>query len=214
MALLKVVPGDIVAIPCKKNDNIGFVLSRVIRYDVVLWIEVFSDFFTDFSVGQTEVLEQDFSTSNRLFNPIYASFDFNKYFGKIKWPILAHSPNYNPEVDSKYSNIEFEDVSYEELGLYLKGGELVYEKNGIRRNLEDRTIYSNPQLVTRINLYMSGYLKKGTVWNYKLTRAITKAEGKDWWRDQIEYCTVLVDIVAQKFKDARKNMKKTASKRT
>jgi hypothetical protein len=213
MALLKVIPGDIVAIPCKKGEEFGFVISRVIRDDVILWIEVFTNFFTDFQMTFEDILLQDFSIQNRLFNPIYASFDFNRFSGKIKWPILAHYPDYDPEMHSMMSCIEFQDTSYSEIGLYMKGGKPFYEPACTRRNLEDRTIFSNTQLIARICLYLSGYLKQGTIWNHVLVKRLLEKEGNDWWKNQIIYCASFVDIVAQKFKDARKSMKQTANKR-
>lgn len=79
MALLKVAEGDIVAIPAVKDAKWGFVLSRVVLDNrVITIIEVFSDFHTDFGITEAQVRVQDFSIENRLFSPVYASFDFNK----------------------------------------------------------------------------------------------------------------------------------------
>lgn len=213
MALLSVIPGDIVPIPCLKGGDMGFVLSRVIRKDVTKWIEVFAEFYQDVAMSEDEVLAQDFSISNRLFNPVYASFDFNKFFGKIKWPILAHYPDYDPELHSKHSEIEFRDTTYDELGMYLKGRKVYYDPPHIRRNLEDRTIYSNPQLIHRVNLYVSGCLKKGTIWNFLLERKLLKKKGIEWWEEQIDQGVIIADTVGQKFKDARKKLKSSSSRK-
>ena len=43
MALLKTVPGDIVAIPARKDGLQGFVLSRVIQETKMPTIEVFEN---------------------------------------------------------------------------------------------------------------------------------------------------------------------------
>jgi hypothetical protein len=210
MALLKVSPGDIVGVPAAKDGVWGFVLSRVIREDKVLWIEVFSSFLTNFSISETGVLAQDLSGDNRLFNPIYASFDFNRHFGKIKWPILARAPAYTPG-QSKISQIEFEGISYFETGLYLKGGKEYREPPGVRRNLEDRTTYSNPQLVHRINLHLSGYVRKGEPWNARLERPLIEREGMYWWSEGEESCKIAADEVASRFLEARKKVERRRS---
>src|SRR5262245_10289790 len=112
MALLKVQPGDVIGVPAAKNGEWGFVMARVIRDDVVTLIEVFSDFYTNFAISEKEVLQKNFCINNRLFNPVNASFDFNRYFGKIKWPVLAKTPGFDPE-QSKISEIEFEGTLYD-----------------------------------------------------------------------------------------------------
>ncbi|VWC77159.1 hypothetical protein BLA18110_02462 [Burkholderia lata] len=205
MALLKVVPGDVVAIPSEMNGEWGFVLSRVIFVGATKWIEVFDDFSVDFEGVSASVKSINFSRKSRLFNPILASFDFGKYFCAVKWPILSSDPLYTPD-QSYFSEIEFEGTSYEELGIYYKGGEKFTEKHGVRRNLEDMTIFSNPQLVRRVNLYLSGYVKKGVPWNSRLVKSIVDKEGMDWWVGGINECNDKADAVALRFKE--KNIKK------
>lgn len=212
MALLKVNAGDVVAIPAVKGGQYGFVLSRVIVPINTRTIEVFSDFLTNFDITEEEVRSQDFSIDNRLFNPVYASFDFSKHFGKVKWPILLSDPTYDRE-QSKYSEIEFEDASeYQEFGRYYRGGDEYHEPPGVRRNLESKTIYSNPQLMHRVNLHLAGYLKKGEPLNPLRTRAAIEQNGMDWWVDGINACNDIADAIATKLKDAQQARKKSSAK--
>lgn len=200
MSLLKVNPGDVIAIPAEKDAVWGFVLGRVIISGVVNWIEVFSEFSSNFNIDENEIAGRDFSEPARLFCPVYAALDFGKYFGKVKWPIVFSTPSYDPE-QSGFSDIEFEGESYEELGIFHKGRVEQVEKKGVRRNLEDRTIYSNPQLVWRINLYLSGYCKKGTPWNSRVVKSMIDEKGMDWWVGGIKSCNEKADAVATRFKE-------------
>ncbi|MCA8293734.1 hypothetical protein LGN19_08030 [Burkholderia sp. AU30198] len=207
MALLKVKPGDVVAIPSEMNGEWGFVLSRAIVVGVTNWIEVFDDFSVDFDITTEDVRSRISSEKSRLFNPILASFDFGKYFGLVKWPVLLADPDYAPS-HSDFSEIEFEGASYEELGIYYKGDERFSEQSGVRRNLEDMTIYSNPQLVRRINLHLSGYVDKGVPWNSRLVKSIIDKEGMKWWVDGINACNDKADAVALRFKGQRSNKRR------
>lgn len=207
MALLKVAAGDVVAIPATKAGELGFVLSRVIVPASTLTIEVFRDFHTTFAITESEIRACDFSASNRLFNPVYAAFDFGKHFGAVKWPILLKDSKFDKE-SSGYCDIEFEDASeYEELGRYYRGDEECHEPPGVRRNLESRTIYSNPQLVHRINLHLAGYLKVGEPLNPERTRRAIQANGKDWWVNGINVCNGLSDLIAKRLIDSRRHKK-------
>ncbi|EMD9437017.1 hypothetical protein LGN20_00975 [Burkholderia cepacia] len=207
MALLKVTAGDIVAIPCERNGEWGFVCSRVILVRATKWIEVFDEFSVDFEAAPGRAKQDGFPENSRLFNPILASFDFGKNFCTVKWPILSSDPLYTPELSS-FSEIEFEGPSYEELGIYYKGGEKFAEKQGVRRNIEDMTIFSNPQLVRRIGLYLSGYIKKGTSWNSRLVKSIIDKEGMDWWVSGINACNDKADAIARLFKESRAKKKR------
>ena len=208
MALLKVQPGDVVAVPARKDAEEGFVLCRVINEKNVLTIEIFAGFFTDFSITEDEVKAQDLSILNRLHSPVHASFDFTTYSGKIKWPILLSNPDYDPE-ESKYSEIEFQDCSeYAPRGLYFKSGEIRWEPDGVRRNLEDRTIWSNPQLIQRTNLYLSGILKHGEPFNVQKEQQLIQQYGMDWLVNETNACVDLADRVATKFKESKKASKK------
>ncbi|MBN3839776.1 hypothetical protein [Burkholderia sp. Ac-20349] len=200
MALLMVAPGDVVAIPAEMSGEWGFVLSRVIFVGATKWIEVFDDFSVDFKNASERAESIIFSEKKRLFNPIFASFDFRKYFCMVKWPILSSDPLYTPD-QSGFSEIEFEGPSYEELGIYYKGGEEFAEKSGVRRNLDDMTIFSNPQLVRRVNLYLSGYVKKGEPWNSRLVKSIIDKKGREWWVSGIGECNDRADAVALRLKD-------------
>ena len=202
MALLKVTAGDIVAIPCERNGEWGFVCSRVILVGATKWVEVFDEFSVDIEAAPGSAKSERFSEDYRLFNPILASFDFGKNFCAVKWPILSSDPLYTPD-QSNFSEIEFEGPSYDELGIYYKGGEKFTEKQGIRRNLGDMTIFSNPQLVRCIGLYLSGYIKKGTPWNSRLVKSIIDKEGMDWWVSGINSCNDKADAVALLFKESR-----------
>lgn len=200
MALLKVTAGDIVAIPSERGGKWGFVYSRVIFVGATKWIEVFDEFSVDFEVASENLRSGRFAKKTRLFNPILASFDFGKHFCAVKWPILSSDPLYTSD-QSNFSEIEFEGPSYEELGIYYKGGEKFTEKQGVRRDLDDMTIFSNPQLVRRINLYLSGYIEKGTPWNSRLVKSIIDKEGMDWWVGGINACNDKADAVALLFKE-------------
>ncbi|HIH2744418.1 hypothetical protein L3V59_25740 [Burkholderia aenigmatica] len=199
MALLRVTPGDVVAIPSEMNGEWGFVLSRVIFVGATKWIEVFDDFIVDFKSLSEAAKSINSRKKNRLFNPVLASFDFGKYFCMIKWPILSSDPLYTSD-KSGFSEIEFEGPSYEELGIYYKGGEKFTEELGVRRNLDDMTIFSNPQLVRRVNLYLSGCVKKGEPWNSRLVKSIIDKEGERWWVDGIKECGDKADAVALRLK--------------
>jgi hypothetical protein len=203
VSLLKVNPGDIIGIPAEKDAVWGFVLGRIIMTGVVTWIEVFSEFSTNFQIDEKEIEQRDFSSRARLFDPVYVALDFGKYFGKVKWPILGVTPSYTPE-QSNFSDIEFEGDSYQELGIYYKELAEHTEVGGLRRNLEDRTIYSNPQLVRRINLYLSGYFEKGTPWNSRVIKSVIDKEGMDWWVAGINSCNDKADAVALEFKERGK----------
>lgn len=196
--LLKVCPGDIIGVPAEKGTRWGFVLARVIRNKPSVWVEVFDKFHHNFHITQEEIKKNNFSKDARLFQPIYAALDFGKYFGKVKWPILATDPIYQPD-KSDMSSIEFEGDSYLETGVYSRGGVEHSEEGGLRRDLEDTTIYSNPQLVRRVNLYLSGYMKKGAPWNARQKQAIIEKEGIEWWVDGINACNAHADAVSLKF---------------
>lgn len=207
MALLKVTPGDVVAIPGEVNGEWGFVYSRVIFVGATKWIEVFDDFNVDFAAVLEGGRAEKFEKKSRLFNPIMASFDFGKNFCSVKWPILSSDPLYVSD-KSGFSKIEFEGPSYQELGIYYKGGEKFTEKPGVRRDLDDMTIFSNPQLVRRINLYLSGYLEKGVAWNSRLVKSIIEKEGMDWWIGGINACNDKADAIALAFKEWRAKRKR------
>lgn len=200
VSMLKTNPGDIIAVPAEKDGVWGFVLARVILSGVVNWIEVFDDFGANFDISREEIAKRDFSVRARLFGPIYAALDFGRYFGKVKWPVLDSDSSYSPEL-SNFSDIEFEGESYAELGIYRKGRVELQEDGGVRRNLEDRTIYSNPQLVRRVNLYLSGYFHKGAPWNSRVVKSVIDKQGMGWWVDGINACNDKADAVALKFKE-------------
>lgn len=203
MALLNVNPGDVLGVPARSGGAWGFVLARIIRSDPSPWLEVFGDFSRDFSITEEEVLNRDFSISNRLFNPVYVALDFNRHFGEVKWPILARNPGYSPG-QSAAEEIEFEEVSYWKTGVYYRNGIRCQELPGHRRDLEDATIYSNPQLVWRINLYLSGYFAKGAAWNSRLKKSVIEKEGVDWWVGGINACNANMDTIALEFKKVRR----------
>ncbi|WP_155629167.1 hypothetical protein [Burkholderia cepacia] len=207
MALLKVKPGDVVAIPSEMNGEWGFVYSRVIFVGATKWIEVFDEFNVDFEVVLDGAKSEKLGKKSRLFNPIMASFDFGKDFCSVKWPVLSSDHLYASD-QSNFSEIEFEGPSYQELGVYYKGGDKFIEKKGVRRNLDDMTIFSNPQLVRRINLYLSGYIKKGTAWNSRLVKSIIEKEGMDWWVGGINACNDKADAVTLVFNEWRTKKKR------
>ena len=205
MALLKIQPGDVVAIPAMKDGEEGFVLSRVIDSYT---IEIFAGFFTDFSITEDEVKAQDLSILNRLHPPVHASFDFTKYSGKVKWPILLSDSDYDRE-KSKYSEIEFGGrAEYIDQGIYFKGGKMLWEPDGVRRNLENRTIWSNPQLIQRTNLYLNGILKPGEPFNVQAEQRLIKQYGMDWLINETNACVDLADRIGTKFKESKKASKK------
>jgi hypothetical protein len=207
MALLLVDAGDVIAIPAAKAGKLGFVLARVIIPIRTRTIEVFREFRTDFAISEEEVRAQDFSVASRLFNPVYASLDFGKPFGVVKWPILLKNPHYDKEM-SNFSDIEFEDATeYEEFGRYYKGGEECYEPQGVRRDLESRTIYSNPQLVHRIKLHLAGYLNVGEPLNSDRTRKAIQENGEEWWITGISACRDLSDEVTKRLIEAQRRRK-------
>lgn len=124
----------------------------------------------------------------------------------MKWPVLLHDPNYDKE-QSKCSEIEFEYSSeYQEFGRYAKGGKECTEPPGVRRNLQDKTIYSNPQLMHRISLHLNGYLKRGEPMNALRERAAIEQNGMDWWVDGVNACNDIADAIATKFKEAQKKL--------
>lgn len=207
MGLLKVKPGDIVAIPCEMSGEWGLVYSRVIFVGVTKWIEVFDEFNVDFDAVLEGAKSEKFGKKYRLFNPTMASFDFGRNFCSVKWPMLSSDPLYASN-QSNFSEIEFEGPSYQELGIYYKGGEKFVEKQGVRRNLDDMTIFSNPQLVRRINLYLSGYIEKGAPWNSRLVKSIIEKEGMDWWVGGINACNDKADVVALAFNEWRTKKKR------
>lgn len=208
MALLKTVPGDIVAIPALKDGRQGFVLSRVIERTQVRTIEVFEGFYTNVAMTADEIRALELSVDKRLFAPVYAAFDFHRFYGKVKWPILCQDPEYNPEIQSHLSEIEFETERYAEVGEYMRDGQAHYEPKGVRRNLNDRTIYSNTQLMVRINLFMEGYFPRGTALNVMSARRFLADRGEDWYDAELDACITLADSVATQLKDAQRALKK------
>ena len=210
MALLKKSLGDIIGVPAMQGEELGFVLMRIIRTKhPVTWSEVFKGFYTNFSITAEEVLACDFSKENILFGPVHTSLDFNKYFGKTKWPILAHDTS--AEVDQADNpDIEFASHDYFSSGIYYKAEKDYFNPPDQRREIEDNLIYSNPQLIRRINLHLSGYLKPGRKWSYivgqELVRdqALRDSAGKAWPEADMDHCLLVAEEVAQKFKLARK----------
>ena len=207
MAVLKVNQGDILAIPAQKNNGWGFVLSRVIYNDKATCIEVFEKFHDNFGMTPTECLAENFSAGKRLFNPVLVALDFGRHFGKIKWEILAKSPKYDPE-QSGLSDIEFENASYPEVGSYTKGRKEFHEPPDVRRSLESRTIYSNTQLVCRINMYIQGIFKKNEPWNPLTLKPVFEQQNENWWSDELKACMEPMDAVALKINNAQKAMRK------
>jgi hypothetical protein len=206
MALLKVAVGDIVGVPAMRGETIGFVLMRIIRTKhPVDWSEVFKDFHTNFSMTAEEALACDFSKENMLFGPVYTSLDFNKFFGKTKWPVLAHDTSAETD-QADNPEIEFASHDYYSSGIYYKAGKDYFNPPDQRREIEDNTIYSNPQLIQRINLHLSGYLKPGRKWSYIVEREIIRdkalrdSEGKAWPEEDIDNCLWIAEEGAQKFK--------------
>lgn len=212
MALLKTVPGDIVAIPALKDGQQGFVLSRVIQETKMLTIEVFDGFYTNFAMTAKEIRALGLSIDKRMFPPVYAAFDFHRFYGKVKWPILCQDPEYDPEAQSRLSEIEFETERYAEVGEYMRNGVAHYEPEGVRRDLNDRTIYSNTQLMVGINLFLEGYFPKGTALNVKSEKRLLADRGLDWYRAELDANIVLSDTVATKLKEAQAALKKRAKR--
>lgn len=205
MGLLNADPGSIVAVPAKKDQQFGFVLARTITPTGNRIIEVFQGFYTNFAITNEQVKEQDFSINNRLFPPIHAGLNFTKYDSKVKWPILLTDPLYDKE-QSKYSEIEFNqtDYAYDESGLYTKGGISCNEPFGVRRNLQCPQIFSNPQLIFRINRHLSGQMAVGEVSNVYTERKFLDLYGLKWWTDSLLECQTLADEVATLMKEAQK----------
>ncbi|URI06756.1 hypothetical protein MW290_12705 [Aquincola tertiaricarbonis] len=204
MALLSVDPGDIVAIPTVRGGQRGFVLSRIIVPIRLRTIEVFKNFHTNFGMTEERVLEQDFSVENRLFAPVYASMDFSKWVGKVKWSILHKDPSYHRE-QSRYSDIEImgPPAEYKEFGVYYKGGQRCFEPPGVRRSIEDSMIYSNTQLMFRIGLHMSGEMAPGEAMNTAKERALLEKYGMDWLVNGTNAWAPISDAIATEMKEAQ-----------
>ncbi|AZE59409.1 MULTISPECIES: Imm26 family immunity protein [Pseudomonas fluorescens group] len=199
MSILKVSEGDIICIPACKHKKWGFVLGRIVlNSHYVTWLEVFSKYHSDFSISRDEILRQNFSKNNRLFNPVHVSLDFGKYFGKIKWPTI-HTNNYN-QADSNIEDIEFASPDYKISGIFYKNNKELHEPADRRRPLEDCTIYSNPQLIHRINLHLSGIANKTIPWNAETIHNLIEQRSIKWWLDGIQYCADSVDAAAREFK--------------
>lgn len=214
MAILTVHPGDIVAIPAQQNEQQGFVLSRVIQENTqVTTIEVFEGFHNNFSITADEIKALGLSIDQRLFPPVYVAFDFNKFFGKVKWPILDQDPNYDSEAHSRLSAIEFATERYDEVGEYMRNGQTYFEPDGIRRPLNNRTIYSNTQLIVRINLFLQGDYARGTALNVWSDRMFLASKGLDWYNAELNTCLALSDTVATTLKEAQAALKKTKGRR-
>lgn len=212
MALLKTVPGDIVAIPALKDGQQGFVLSRVVERTQVRTIEVFEGFYTNFAMTAEEIRALELSVDKRLFAPVYAAFDFHRFYGKVKWPILCQDTEYDPEIQSHLSEIEFETERYAEVGEYMRNGQAHYEPDGVRRDLNNRTIYSNTQLMVEINLFLEGYFPRGTALNVTSERRYLADRGLDWYNAELDANIVLADTVATKLKEAQAAVKKRAKR--
>lgn len=204
MALLKTDPGDIVAIPSIKAGVRGFVLSRVIAPEPYGLTEVFSEFHVNFAMTEEQVLEQDLSVDKRLFAPVYASMDFSKWVGKVKWSILHKDPSYHRE-QSRYSDIEImgPPAEYKEFGVYYKGGQRCFEPPGVRRSIEDSMIYSNTQLMFRIGLHMAGEMAPGEAMNTAKERALLEKYGMDWLVNGTNAWAPISDAIATEMKEAQ-----------
>ncbi len=204
MALLKVVPGDVIPIPCQLGEDLGYVLSRVIGRSKVIVLEVFADFHTDFAQPDIVMGQQAMGVSNRLFSPVYVSFDFSKYFGKLKWPILGCSGNL-AEWQQRLSEAEFEEAGYQVTGRYVKGGVRLKEETDERRSLEPGTIYSNPQLIHRINLHMAGRLGRFEALTSRRLAELMAEESAGWIDAELDRCLVIADEVAMRLRNASKS---------
>jgi hypothetical protein len=89
MAVLQFQAGDVIPIPARVGEIRGYVLSRVLMRAQITVIEVFGTFHHDLRLDVDALLASNFASSERLFAPVMAAFDFNKHFGKIKWPIIG-----------------------------------------------------------------------------------------------------------------------------
>jgi hypothetical protein len=203
MARSRFVTGDIIAVPSQKEGVYGFVLARVI--DHIQWhtIEFFSEFHTNYSMTVDDVIGMNLGIKDRLFDPVYAVFLFSKLTGATKWPVLMHNPDYDPERDSKFSEIILLCVEYEEDGSYRKGGEIFFDDCHDRIAEED-TIWQTNQLVLRVKYYMDGIYKKGEIFSLcKIQRELIKTGQLD---NRTNEAIEISEIVAKNFIAERKKI--------
>jgi hypothetical protein len=203
MAILKLVAGDIIAVPSQNDGVYGFVLARVIRRIIWHTIEVFSEFHTDYSMTADDVVRMNLGIKDRLFDPVGAVFLFSKLTGATKWPVLMHNPDYDPERDSRFSEIIWLCSEYEEDGMYLKGDEEFFD-DCHDRIAEDRTIWQTHQLVLRVKYYMDGIYKKGEVFDLcKIERELMKT---GQLHNRTNEAIEISEIVAKNFIAERKKV--------
>jgi len=210
MASLKVQPGDVIPIPCKLGQDLGFVISRVIGRSKVNVIEVFSDFHAETCDPYAVMEKQSMDPSERLFSPVYASFDFSKYFGKVKWPVLG-SVGTHAEWERLLGEVEFAEAAYQESGRYVRGGVRLKETSDERRSLEPGTIYSNPQLIHRINLHLAGRLDRCEALTSKRLAELMAEEPSGWLEVELDKCLLIADEVAIKLRTYTKRSGRSAS---
>lgn len=181
MALLKVAPGDLIAVPARNGALHGYVLARVLHDGEWVVLEIFSEFRDEGFVDFDWIMNGSGHLGERMFSPIRASLDFNKQLCKQKWPLLRLSLMMEPGVDLSISNLEWEGPpdQYDAIGLYYRGGEIVYEPNGVRRSLESGHLYSNPQILRRIDLHLRGIMAPMQALNYRVERELMRRFGAD-----------------------------------
>lgn len=200
MAILGATPGDVIPIPAQVRGESGFVLSRVLYRAAVTVVEVFDGFRTDFLSVAENLDAFGFRIEYRLFAPVFAAFHFHKYFGTVRWPVLGKvgTPT---EWKQRFERAEFAEVDYQTSGRFERGNIRCKESGWDRRPLEGSTIYSNPQLIHRVNLHLSGRLARGEPLTPLRMASIMASEAPGWLEGEFESCRRLADEVGTRFKE-------------
>jgi hypothetical protein len=223
MAILKINAGDVFAIPAALNGAEGFVLARCIHDENVTLLEVFKSFCTDISAAVDRIDVTGLVPENWLIRPVKAGLDFNKYFGLVKWPILAENPAYEVSM-SNFDEIEFADSAYHQNRRYWRRNTPYAEPPGVCRSLNDMTLWSPDQLISMINFRLAGLILDGEGLNPQTVRRLMDQYGGDsplnWIASHAKAGQELSDRVAGEFKRLlklkaerqRREARKSASK--
>jgi hypothetical protein len=193
MAILNANPGDAIPIPAETLGVQGYVLSRVLYRNPVTVVEVFGG-FSEGLPWKDNRLHGGCLVSDRMFAPVFASFDFNKHFGKVPWPILSMSGD--ADLQHLFNTAEFAEVGYAETGRYFRGAQRCQEPPDVRRPLEGTQIYSNPQLILRVNLHLNGVLAPMEPLTPARTRQLMAIQPDGWWEAELARCKSLSDQMA------------------
>lgn len=195
---LNVEAGDILAIPTTKNEQLGYILARVIQRKQSALIEFFDTFYTNFDIDEKSLSDKVFTKKDRLFPPIRVILLFHDVKGTDKWKIVAHSNTL--DVDEAKSGLISLMFSYKNDGRYLEDDiEKIDPPESRTRVAEEEIFWQVEQVMFRIQFYMNGTYKKGEIFEQKKIFADYYQNNRDKFSQMLKNTTEISRKVSLEF---------------